>query len=69
MKRVLTAPTICGLCAFPTRFASHLFINSRGWVDACLTCDARHGGLPQIDPSRLPPAAEVTVPFAAGAGR
>lgn len=66
MKRVLSAPTICGMCAFPTRLAGHLFINGRGWVEACLTCDARFGGQLQIDPSSLPPAAEIVV---AGAAR
>lgn len=69
MNRILSAPTICGLCNFPTRRAVDLFINGRGWVSACPTCDTQHGGAPQIDPSRLPPAAEIVVPASAGGFR
>lgn len=69
MKRLLSAPTICSLCNFPTRRAVDLFINGRSWLQACPTCDAQHGGVPQIDPSSLPPAAEIVIPASAGGSR
>lgn len=65
MKRVLCAPTICVGCRYPTRFAASVFVNGRGWQDLCPACDFRVAGIPQVDPAKLPIAAEIVIPAGA----